>query len=192
AVRVAALLDPQVLDVELLAVAVGPQEVGVALVHRHDVLVVDEGHHPLLLAPHPRAVGIGVAAVAVVEELDPGRRGAGAQGVHVVLDLEQVPARGAAVDDLPEVELPRASVDALKHRVVRHPAQYSPAGRSRRRGMPAEVPTRLSPAIIARLDWSAGAAQYARRRCRWRPESTRSRSASIASRPSCPRWGRAA
>jgi hypothetical protein len=119
-VRVAALLDPEVLDAELLAVTVGPEEVGVALVHRHDVLVVDEGHHPFLLAPHPGAVGIDVAAVAVVEELDPGGRRARPQRVHVVLDLEEVPAGRAPVDDLPEVELARAAVDALEPRVVRH------------------------------------------------------------------------
>ena len=118
--RVAALLDPQVLDVELLAVAVGPEEVGVALVHRHDVLVVDERHHPLLLAPDPGAVGVDVPAVAVVEELDPGGGRARPQRVHVVLDLEEVPAGGTPVDDLPEVELPRAAVDALEPRVVRH------------------------------------------------------------------------
>ena len=92
--RVAALLDPEILDAELLAVAVGPEEVRVALVHRHDVLVVDEGQHPLLLAPHPRAVGVDVAAVALVEELDPGRGRARLQRLHVVLDLEQIAAVG--------------------------------------------------------------------------------------------------
>jgi len=85
-------LIQQVLDAELLAVAVGPQEVRVALVHRHDVLVVDEGHHPLLLPPDPGAVGVDVRRVPVVEELDPRGGGARPQGVHVVLDLEQIPA----------------------------------------------------------------------------------------------------
>ena len=70
-VRVAALLDPQVLDVQLLAVAVGPEEVRVALVHRHDVLVVDEGDDPFLLAPDTGPVRVHVAVRAVLEELHP-------------------------------------------------------------------------------------------------------------------------
>src|SRR5205823_5422742 len=85
-----------------------------------DVLVVDEGHHPFLLAPHPRAVGVGVAPVPVVEELHPRGPGPRAQRVEVVLHLEQVAARGTAIDDLPETELPRTAVDALKPRVVAH------------------------------------------------------------------------
>ena len=57
---------------------------------------------------------------AVLEELHPRGGRARAQRVHVVLDLEEVAARGAAVDDLAEVELAGAAVDALEPRVVRH------------------------------------------------------------------------
>ena len=125
-VRVAALLDPQVLDVELLAVAIRPEEVRAALVGRHDVLVVDEGHHPFLLAPDARAVGVRVPAVALVEELHPRGGRARPQRLHVVLDLEEIAAGGAAVDDLAEAVLPVAAIDALKPRVVAHGAvQYS-------------------------------------------------------------------
>ena len=71
-VRVAALLDPEILQAELAAEAIGPEEVGAALVHRHDHLVAHRRGDPLLLAPHRRAVGPGGALVAIVEEAHPG------------------------------------------------------------------------------------------------------------------------
>jgi hypothetical protein len=94
------LLHPQVLDVDLAAVALGPEEIAVAFERRDDVLVVDERDDPFLLAPDPGAVGINALPVAVLEQLHPGGRGAGAERLHVVLDLEQVAARGTTVDDL--------------------------------------------------------------------------------------------
>ncbi len=51
--RVAALLDPKVLDVDLLAITVGPEKVGVAFAGRDDVLVIDERNDPFLLCPNP-------------------------------------------------------------------------------------------------------------------------------------------
>ena len=103
----------------MLAVAVGPEEVRAALVDRDDVLVVDEGHHPLLLAPHAGAVGADVAPVAVVEELHPRRRRAAAAARSMSwTDLEQVAARRAAVDDLEQAEPAGAAVDALEPGVV--------------------------------------------------------------------------
>jgi hypothetical protein len=113
-VRVAALLDPQVLDPAHAPVAFRPQEVGAALVGGHDVLVGQEGDHPLLLAPHPGAVGEVVAPVALVEELHPRRRRAPAQRVHVVHHVEQVAARRAAVDDLEQAEARGTAVDAFE------------------------------------------------------------------------------
>src|SRR5262249_39736398 len=71
---------------------------------------------------HPRAVRVGVAAEAVVEELHPCGSGARAQRVHVVLDLEQIAARGTAINHLAKTELSRASIDALKPGVVAHTA----------------------------------------------------------------------
>src|SRR5262249_21256061 len=115
-----ALLDPQVLDVELLAVPLGPVEVRVALEHRHDVLVVDERNDPLLLAPDAGAVGIDVAPLAIVEELHPGRRRARVERLGVVVNLEQVAAGRAAVDDLEQAVLAGAAVDALEPGVVAH------------------------------------------------------------------------
>ena len=50
--RVTALLDPEILDVELLTVSISPEEVGVALEGRDDVLVVDKGNDPFFLCPH--------------------------------------------------------------------------------------------------------------------------------------------
>jgi hypothetical protein len=47
------LLHPQVLDVDLAAVALGPEEIAVAFERRDDVLVVDERDDPFLLAPDP-------------------------------------------------------------------------------------------------------------------------------------------
>ena len=103
-VRVAALLDPEILDVKLLAVAIGPEEIGVALAGRNDVLVVDKRDDPLLLRPHARAVGVGILAQAIVEELDPRRCGPGLEGLGVVVHFEQIAARRAAVDNLQQAD----------------------------------------------------------------------------------------
>ena len=51
-VRVAAHLDPEILDAQLAAVALGPEQVAAALVHRHHVLVADVRVNPLAFAPH--------------------------------------------------------------------------------------------------------------------------------------------
>src|SRR5262249_32295988 len=117
-VGVAALLDPEILDPEHLAVAVGPQEVRPALVGRDDALVVDEGDDPLLLAPHAGAVREHVPAIAVVEQLHPGRRRAPPQGLEVVDHVEEVVAGGTAVDDLEQAVPPGATVDALEPSAV--------------------------------------------------------------------------
>jgi hypothetical protein len=119
-VGVPALLYPEIFDTDLFAVAIGPEEVGVAFERRDDVLVVDEGNDPLLLGPHSGAVGIGVLAAAIVEEFDPRGRCPGSESVDVVVHFEQITARRAAVDHLEQAELARAAVDALKPRVIAH------------------------------------------------------------------------
>src|SRR5574338_191058 len=68
-VRVAALLDPEVLEPDLAAEALGPEQVRVALVHRDDVLAGDRGEHPFLLAPDARAVRPRGLVRAVLEAL---------------------------------------------------------------------------------------------------------------------------
>src|SRR5262249_6272644 len=123
----AAQLDPEVRDAELPAVAVGPEEVRAALEHRDHVLVADVGRDPLLLAPDARAVGPERLLVAVVEELDPGRGRAVAQGVEIVRDLEQVAAARAAVEDFVERVAAVAAGDAAEGRGVRH-ARSLPVG----------------------------------------------------------------
>ena len=52
-VRVAAHLDPEILDAQFAAVALGPEQVAAALVHRHHVLVANVRVNPLAFAPHP-------------------------------------------------------------------------------------------------------------------------------------------
>ena len=75
-VAVAALLHPQVVHAEhLAAVAVGPEEVGVALEHGDDVVVRNSGEDPLLLAPHAGAVRPDGLADALVKESLPVLRG---------------------------------------------------------------------------------------------------------------------
>ena len=113
-VGVAALLDPEVLDPEHLAVAVRPQEVRASLVGRDDALVVEEGDHPLLLPPHAGPVGEQVPPVAVVEELHPGRGRPAPEGLEIVDHVEEVVARGTAVDDLQQAVAAGAAVDALE------------------------------------------------------------------------------
>jgi hypothetical protein len=107
--RVAAHLDPQVLDPDVAAVALRPEVVRAALVHRYDVLVADVGADPLLLAPHAGAVWPGGPLVAVVEETHPGDGAAMAQRLDVVHDLQQIAAGGAAIQGLPDRVLARAA-----------------------------------------------------------------------------------
>src|SRR5262249_58251883 len=90
-----------------------------------------------------------------VEELHPGRGRAGAQGLHVVLDLEQIAAGGTAVDDLPEAVLPVAAIDALEPGIVAHPrpsiAGVAEAARPIGQGRSAAPqPASLSPAAPSR------------------------------------------
>ena len=101
-VRVAAHLHPQVLDPELAAVALRPEDVGAAFVHRHHVLVADAGADPFLLAPDAGAVRPRGPLVAVVEQPHPGDRAAMAQRLDVVDDLEQAAARRTVIDRLPD------------------------------------------------------------------------------------------
>ena len=145
-VGVAALLDPQVLDPEHLPVAIGPQEVRPALVGRDDALVVDEGDHPLLLAPHPGTVREHVPAVAVVEELHPGRGRPAAERLGVVDHVQEVVARRAAVDDLEQTVPAGAAVDAFEPgAVLAH--DTSSRGRRRNRSI---VPRGAREAQLAR------------------------------------------
>ena len=118
--RVATLLDPEIFDVDLLAVSVRPEEIGVAFEGRYDVLVADKGNDPFLLGPHTRPVRVDVLATAIVKELDPRRRCFCFESLDIVMDLEQITARGAAVDDLEQTECAGATVDALKPRVIVH------------------------------------------------------------------------
>ena len=66
-VRVAALLNPEIFEVKLLAVTIGPEEIGIALEGRDNILVVDERNHPFLLRPYARAVRVVVLAQAIIE-----------------------------------------------------------------------------------------------------------------------------
>src|SRR5262245_54493386 len=99
--RVAALLDPELVEAQLAAVALGPEQIGVALVHRHDVLVVDVRQHPLLLAPDAGAVRPRARVRALAEQALPLRRRRLGELVHVVRDFQQR-AVARVVDDLVE------------------------------------------------------------------------------------------
>src|SRR5690606_13889362 len=112
-VGVPALLDPQVLEPDLAPVAPGPEQVRVTLVHRHDVLVVDVGANPFLLAPDARAVRPLVAVRALLEAPLPGGGRGLAQLVHVVDDLEQ-PAVARGVDHLVEAVALRGIVQGFE------------------------------------------------------------------------------
>ncbi len=108
---VAAELDPQILEADLAPVALGPEEVGVALVHRDDVLVVDLGTDPLLLAPDARAVGPLVAVGAVLEERAPLGARQRAQRIEIVGDLQERTIAGG-IDHLVE----RVALVGVRHR----------------------------------------------------------------------------
>ena len=124
AMRVAAQLDPEVLDADDLAETLRPKEIGASFVKRDHVLVADFRQDPLLLAPHPGAVGPLVALVAVLEKLDPGRCFPAPQRLHIVPHFQQRPALPALVHD--RVQRIRGSalrVDALKPGFVCHRAK---------------------------------------------------------------------
>jgi hypothetical protein len=112
AVAVAAQLHPQIAQPDLLAVALRPEQVGAALVHRDDQVVVHAGHDPFALAPDSGAVGPARALVALVEQRAPLVAGLGPQRLDVVLDLEQAPAGGAAVDGKGDGPVPITTGDA--------------------------------------------------------------------------------
>jgi hypothetical protein len=59
-------------------------------------------------------------AQAFIEQLDPRRSRPGFEGFGVVMDLEQVAAGRAAVDDFENAELARAAPYALKPCVIVH------------------------------------------------------------------------
>src|SRR5690606_39224477 len=85
---------------ELVTVALCPEQIGAALVHRDDVVVGDRGHDPLALAPNARPVGPLVQLVALVEQLGPLRARALGQGSEVVNDFEQPTAGRTGVNRL--------------------------------------------------------------------------------------------
>ncbi len=124
-VAVAAELDPQVVEADLLAVAIGPEQVGAALVHRHDAVIGHLRHHPFALAPNAGAVRPRVLAVALVEQPHPRRTTAVAQRFDVVHDLEQTVALRAAVDRARYGEGTWAAGEAAEFGGVRHGAEYS-------------------------------------------------------------------
>ena len=99
-VAVAAQLDPEVRQANLLAQPLGPEQVGVPLKHADDVVVGQVGDDPLFHGPDAAAVGPLGAARALVEQGLPLLGAALAQGLQVVVDLQQAAACGAGVDDI--------------------------------------------------------------------------------------------
>ncbi len=174
-VRVAAHLDPEILDPDRPAVALGPEDVGAALVHRDDVLVADLGTDPLLLAPDARAVRPRGALVAIVEEAHPRDRAAVPQGLDVVRDLQQLPAGGAVVDRLPDGMLAVAPGNAAKDGAVAGHVRTCPTRASRDL---TPLRSRGSLALLARAVLQpsgsavAGTASLASKSARLRPIRT--------------------
>ena len=117
---IAALLYPQVFQVELLPITVRPEKIAVPLECGDDVLVIDEGDDPFLLGPNSGSVWVSILMSSVVEEPHPCGRSPRLQRGHVMMYFKQVLARGAPVDALHETELPLAAVDALKPCVIAH------------------------------------------------------------------------
>ena len=96
-VRVAAQLDPEIVEAELAAVALGPEQVRAALVHRDDVLVAHLGADPLLLAPDAGAVRPAPCACSARRTAASTPAGLRCrQRVEVVHDLQQVAARAGS------------------------------------------------------------------------------------------------
>lgn len=70
--RDAAVLDPEIVHAEIiLAEALSPEEIGVALEEGDDVFAIDLGEHPLLLGPDAGAIRPGGVADAGVKERAP-------------------------------------------------------------------------------------------------------------------------
>src|SRR6185436_21148000 len=106
---VATELHPRLAQPDLPAVALRPEQVRAALIHRDDEVVIDIRHHPFTLAPDAGAVGPTGALVALVEELAPICAALGAQRRHVVLHLQQPAAGRAAVNGLRDRPCPRTT-----------------------------------------------------------------------------------
>ena len=117
---VAAELNPEVRDADLLAQSLGPEAVGVPLVDGDDVLVVDLRADPLLLSPDPAAIGPLRGPDSAVEELHPRGRASIPQRLHIVLDVQQPAAVFAVVDNVEDGVPPTAAADALKPTAVAH------------------------------------------------------------------------
>lgn len=97
-----AVFDPQIVHAQkLFAETLSPEKVRVSLESADDVVVVDFGEYPFLLAPDAGAVGPGGLADAGVEEGAPVRTVVALEGLDVVADVEEAAGLGA-VDDLVE------------------------------------------------------------------------------------------
>jgi len=115
-VAYSAVFDPQVVHAEkLFAETLGPEEVGVSLEGGDDVVVVDLGEDPLLLAPDAGAVGPGGLADAGVEEVAPVLAVEALEGGHVVLDVEEAAGLGPVHDLIEGVGLRRGGVGVEGH-----------------------------------------------------------------------------
>ena len=115
-VAYSAVFDPQLVHAEkLFAETLGPEEVGVSLEGGDDVIVVDLGEHPLLLAPDAGAVGPGGPADAGVEEGAPVLAVEALEGGHVVLHVEEAAGLGAVHDLIEGVGLRRGGVGVEGH-----------------------------------------------------------------------------
>lgn len=122
-----AVLDPQIVHAQkLFAETLSPEEVGVPLERADDVVVVDLGEDPFLLAPHAGSVGPGGAAHARVEEAAPVRAIELGQGLHVVLNVQEATGAAAVDDFIERVRLGRCEArverDVLGGEVVRRGA----------------------------------------------------------------------
>ena len=156
-VRVAAHLDPEIVEAELAAVALGPEQVRAALVHRDDVLVAELGADPLLLAPDARAVRPRRALVALVEQAHPRRRRCDRRSASRSCDdLQQVAARRAVIDRLPDRVIAGAAGGAAEDGAVA--AHGDDARRRPLPARPARLEVRERSADVDRLDALAVAA----------------------------------
>ena len=140
-VAVAAELDPEVVDADLLAVALGPEQVRAALVHRDDDVVGQLGHDPLALAPDARAVRPGGSLVAIVEELHPRR----AAAIREALPCRGRPRAARRISGSGRWarvtgHAPVAAREAAKLGGVRHARDYS-SGRCPGPPRPGKLPT---------------------------------------------------
>jgi len=115
AVRVAAELDPQVVHAHDLPEAFGPEQIRAAFVKRDDVVILDLGQNPFLLAPDARTVGPLVALVAVLEKFHPSLGVAPGERLEIVPHLQQRVAARAVIDDgIERIRCSALRVDALK------------------------------------------------------------------------------